>query len=71
MKNTNYEIIVWWSDEDESFVVEAPELPGCMAHGQTRQEATTEIEQAIELWLETAKEDKITIPVPAGRLAYA
>ena len=71
MKNPPYEMILWWSREDDAFVVEVPELPGCMAHGATRQEALQSAEEAITLWIETAREDGITIPEPKGRLVFA
>ncbi len=71
MSAENYEMILWWSDEDGAYVVEVPELPGCMAHGATRQEATRNAEDAIRLWVRTAKEDGLKIPQPRGRLVYA
>ena len=67
-----YEIIIYWSDEDQAFIAEAPELPGCMAHGDTHETALTNIKTAMELWMETAKEFNDHIPVPQGRrLAFA
>ncbi|MBW1745802.1 MAG: type II toxin-antitoxin system HicB family antitoxin [Deltaproteobacteria bacterium] len=67
-----YEIIIYWSDEDLAFIAEAPELPGCMAHGDTHRTALTNIKTAMELWMETAKEFNDHIPVPQGRrLAFA
>lgn len=71
MNDDTYEMIVWWSDEDAAFVVEVPELPGCMAHGKTRQSAIRNAQDAIRLWLKTAKEDGVEIPRPRGRLVYA
>lgn len=71
MKNPRYEMIIWWSDEDGAFVVDVPELPGCMAHGKTRAEAVTNAEDAIAFWIETAKADGIKIPAPRGRLLVA
>jgi len=62
-----YELIIFWSDEDRAFVVDVPELPGCMAHGATREEALHSAEEAIELWLEVAREDGRVIPEPKGR----
>ena len=61
-----YEVIIYWSNEDEAFVVEVPELPGCTAHGDTQQAALEEIGQAIDLWLETAREFGDPIPEPKG-----
>lgn len=67
-----YEIIIFWSDEDQAFIADVPELPGCMAHGDTYDAALTNAKEAIELWIETAKEFGDPIPKPKGhRLAYA
>ena len=68
---SRYEMIIYWSDEDHSFVVEIPELSGCMADGPTYREAVTNAEQIIEEWLQTARELGREIPVPRGRLRYA
>ena len=62
-----YEIIIFWSNEDDSFVAEVPELPGCMAHGPTQDEALSNIREAMDLWIETAKEFGDPIPTPKGR----
>ena len=62
-----YEIIIFWSAEDEAFVAEVPELPGCMAHGSTQEEALASAKQAAELWIDTAKEFGDPIPEPKGR----
>ncbi len=62
-----YEIIIFWSDEDKAFVAEVPELPGCMAHGPTQDEALSNIREAMDLWIETAKEYGDPIPSPKGR----
>jgi predicted RNase H-like HicB family nuclease len=67
-----YEIIIFWSDEDGSFVADVPELPGCMAHGGSHSEALANAEQAVELWIETAIDLGRPIPEPKGRrLLYA
>jgi len=67
-----YEIIIYWSEEDQVFIAEAPELPGCMAHGNSHESALSNIRSAMELWMETAREFKDPIPAPKGRrLAYA
>jgi predicted RNase H-like HicB family nuclease len=67
-----YEIIIFWSDDDQAFVADVPELPGCMAHGGSHTEALSNAEQAIALWIETAQEFDRPIPQPKGRrLAYA
>ena len=67
-----YEVIIYWSDEDQAYVAEVPELPGCSAHGETYESALSNAKQAIALWIETAKEFNDPIPSPKGRrLAYA
>ena len=71
MKNDGYEMIIWWSEEDDAFVVDVPELAGCMAHGKTRIQAIKNAEEAIAFWIKTAKEDGEPIPAPKGRLLYA
>jgi len=62
-----YEIIIFWSDEDEAFIADIPELPGCKTHGNTPQEALENAQGAIELWLYTAREFGDRIPEPKGR----
>jgi len=62
-----YEIIIYWSGEDSVFVAEVPELPGCMAHGKTHEEALLQVKEAIQLWIVTAKEFGDPIPSPKGR----
>ncbi len=62
-----YEVIIFWSAEDEAFVAEIPELPGCMAHGATQEEALFNAKAAERLWLETAEEFGDRIPSPIGR----
>jgi len=67
-----YEIIIYWSDEDEAFIADVPELPGCMAHGNSHEEALENIREAMNLWLETARESNRPVPKPKGhRLVYA
>jgi len=66
-----YELIIYWSDEDDSFVVEVPELPGCMADGDTYEQALANAQQVIEEWIETARDLGRLIPEPKGRLLYA
>ncbi|WP_312283544.1 type II toxin-antitoxin system HicB family antitoxin [Candidatus Igneacidithiobacillus taiwanensis] len=68
---TRYELIIYWSKEDGAFLVEVPELPGCMADGSTYQEAVSNAERVIAEWLETAKELGRPIPEPRGKLSYA
>ncbi len=69
--NYRYEIIIHWSNEDNIFVAEVPELPGCMAHGKDYDNALFHIKEAIELWIDTAKKYGDPIPKPKGRLMYA
>lgn len=66
-----YELIIYWSDEDQSFIVEVPELPGCAADGETYQEAVQNVEVIIQEWIETALSLGRPIPQPKGRLLYA
>ena len=69
--NNKYELIIYWSTEDSAFIVEIPELPGCMADGQTYQEAVANAEVIIQEWIETATDEGRHIPQPKGRLMYA
>jgi len=66
-----YELVIYWSEEDQSFVVEVPELPGCMADGETYAQAVANAQEVIMEWVETARELNRTIPKPRGRLMYA
>ena len=66
-----YECIIYWSKEDEAFIAEAPELPGCAADGATYQEALSNVEVIIKEWIETARELGRPIPEPKGRLMFA
>jgi predicted RNase H-like HicB family nuclease len=68
---TKYEIIIFWSAEDNAFVAEVPELPGCMADGNSHQEALSNAERVIQEWIDTARELGKAVPEPKGRLAYA
>ncbi|CAN5195435.1 type II toxin-antitoxin system HicB family antitoxin [soil metagenome] len=70
MKNSHmqkYEIVIYWDNQDKIFVADAPELAGCLAHGKTQFEALKNINEAIELWLETAKEFGDEVPQPKQR----
>lgn len=71
MNNLKYEIIVYWSNEDKSFIAEMPELPGFMADGVSYEEVVKNITVNAEEWIETAKELGRDIPVPKGKLYYA
>jgi len=69
--SSKYEIIIYWSEDDQAFIAEVPELPGCMADGQSYREALSNAEVIIREWIETAKELGRPIPQPKGRLKYA
>ena len=62
-----YEVILYWSNEDDVFIAEAPELPGCLAHGDTREDALKNIQDAMELWIDTAREFGDRVPEPTGK----
>lgn len=64
---THYEIIIYWSGDDNAFVAEVPELPGCVAHGDSHESALANAKQAIELWTDTAREFGRDVPEPKGR----
>lgn len=66
-----YEIILYWSEIDNAVIAEVPELPGCMADGETYQEALNQVETIISEWIETAQELGRSIPQPRGKLMYA
>jgi predicted RNase H-like HicB family nuclease len=66
-----YELIIYWSDVDQAFIVEVPELPGCAADGETYQEAVQNVEVVIQEWIETARELGRPIPEAKGRLMFA
>jgi predicted RNase H-like HicB family nuclease len=68
---SRYEIILYWSDDDQAFIAEVPELPGCAADGPTYAEALANVEVVIREWIETAKELNRPIPEPRGRLKFA
>ena len=63
-----YEIIIFWSDEDDAYIAHMPELRGCSAHGDSYEDALREAQVAMSLWIDTAKEFGDPIPPPAGRL---
>ena len=64
---TRYEIILYWSEQDQIYIAETPELPGCMAHGETQELALANVQAAMQLWLDVAKESGDFIPQPKGR----
>ena len=61
-----YEVIIYWSNDDQAFIAEVPELPGCMAHGDSQEAALSSVHEAIQLWIDTAKEVGDPIPEPKG-----
>lgn len=69
--HVQYEIVLYWSKEDQAFIAEVPELPGCAADGATYQDALANVEVVIREWIETARELGRPIPQPRGRLMYA
>jgi predicted RNase H-like HicB family nuclease len=66
-----YQVIIYWSDEDNAFIAEVPELPGCMADGANYQEALKNVEIIAKEWIETARELGREIPQPKGKLVFA
>jgi len=68
---TRYDVIIYWSNEDEAFIAEVPELPGCAADGATHQKALSNVEVIIQEWIETARTLGRPIPEPRGRLVFA
>ncbi len=67
-----YETIIYWSEEDQSLIADVPELPGCMAHGVSPEETLANAQEAMQLWIDTAREFGDPIPEPKGRrLIYA
>ncbi|MBI2907541.1 MAG: type II toxin-antitoxin system HicB family antitoxin [Chloroflexi bacterium] len=62
-----YEVIIYWSNEDQAFVADVPELPGCMAHGQTQEAALQNVKDAMQLWIDTALEFGDPVPEPKGQ----
>jgi predicted RNase H-like HicB family nuclease len=68
---TKYEVIIYWSEEDQAFIAEVPELPGCAADGKTRESALKNVDVVIREWIETAQELGRPIPKPKGRLVFA
>ena len=71
MVRYRYEVIIYWSKEDEAFIAEVPELAGCMADGNTYKEALVNVEIVIREWIETARKLGRPIPEPKGRLVFA
>jgi len=67
-----YEMVIYWSEEDDAYIAEVPELPGCLAHGDTQTKALRNVQDAMKLWLDVARENGDPIPQPKGRrLMYA
>ena len=68
----HYEIIIYWSAQDQAFIADVPELPGCLAHGASHEEALSNVKQAMSLWLEAAQAEGQAVPNPRGhRLMFA
>ena len=67
--NRKYQIVIWYSEDDECYLAEVPELPGCIADGETALEALQEVEKEIDLWIDVNRKRGIPIPEPKGRLA--
>ncbi|HEY3875636.1 MAG TPA: type II toxin-antitoxin system HicB family antitoxin [Candidatus Kapabacteria bacterium] len=68
---SRYEIIIFWSEQDDRFIAEVPELPGCMADGKTYEECLRHVQEVMREWIDYAKELGREIPEPKGRLVYA
>jgi len=71
MKNYKYEVIIYWSDDDGAYIAEVPELPGCLADGESYEEALQNIGIIIDEWIETARDLERPVPEPRGKLMYA
>jgi len=71
MAKPNYEVIIYWSQEDGAYIAEVPELPGCMADGVTQEKALKNVQVIVKEWIETAKKLGRTVPEPKGRLIFA
>lgn len=71
MSKYKYEVIIYWSKEDDAFIAEVPELPGCAADGESHQDVLQNLERIIDEWIETAQALGRSIPVPKGRLLFA
>lgn len=69
--HSHYELVIYWSEDDQHFIVEVPELLGCMADGESYQDAVANVQIIIDEWIETAKIQKRPIPEPVGKLMYA
>jgi len=67
MTNNKYEVIIYWSKEDKAYLAEVPELPGCMADGETYEKALKNVQVIIKEWIETARKERRAIPEPKGR----
>jgi predicted RNase H-like HicB family nuclease len=71
LSKPKYQVIIYWSEEDDTFIAEVPELPGCAADGKTYRDALRNVEGVVQEWLETARELGRPIPKPKGRLVFA
>jgi predicted RNase H-like HicB family nuclease len=71
LQMNRYEIIIFWSEQDKAFIAEMPELKGCMAHGDSQNEALKEVKIVADNWLKLARKEGWEIPEPKGRLVFA
>ena len=71
MNTPRYEVIIYWSEEDQAFIAEVPELPGCKADGKTYRKALENVEVVTQEWIEAAKDLGRQVPQPKGRLVFA
>ena len=71
MAKPKYEVIIYWSENDQAFIAEVPELPGCAADGKTHRDALRNVERIIQEWLATARDLGRPVPKPKGRLVFA
>lgn len=71
MRDPAYAVVIYWSAEDEAFIAEVPELPGCMTHGGSYEDALAQAHDAIGSWIDTAQHLGRAVPVPRGRVALA
>ena len=67
LADLKYEIIIYWSQEDGHYIAEVPELPGCMADGETLEDTLSMVQEVMRLWIETCEEDGLPVPQPKGR----
>ena len=71
MRDPAYAVVTYWSEEDEAFIAEVPELPGCLTHGDSYEDALAQAHDAIGSWIDTAEHLGRPVPRPRGRLSLA